>query len=106
MNGDENSGALDGNSGSPWPPCAEQALGVVRPVGREAGPQQREVDQVVLRAAAADALVLARERRQRLDRRGIVATFERGEPDRQGGKVLARRVAALGRQGLDLAGPR
>ncbi len=47
----------DGGAGSTRPPCAEQVACLVGPAGIEARLQQRKFDQIVLRAAAADAFV-------------------------------------------------
>ena len=77
---------------------------LLQPVGIEIGLQQRELDQVVLRAAAADAFVFAGERGEHLDRGGKIPAFERRKSARQRGKVGARRVTPLARQFLDLAG--
>ncbi|MGZ9067366.1 MAG: hypothetical protein ACXW2I_18785 [Burkholderiales bacterium] len=46
--------------------------GFFEPVGVQAGLEQRERDQVMLRAAAADAFALLRQRRERGDRIRIV----------------------------------
>src|SRR5437016_6170589 len=98
--------AQDGNAGGPGPPHAEQMARFTRPIGAEIGPQQGELDQVMLRTAAANTFVLPGERRKRLDRSGKIAAFERREAARQGGKVRARRITPLSRQRLDLASAR
>ena len=45
-------------------------------IGGEISTQQGELDQVVLRAAAANALVLSRWRRKRLDRSRKILAFD------------------------------
>jgi hypothetical protein len=52
----------DSNSGSARPPRAEQPLRLLHPAGFEIGLQQGELDQVVLRAAAANAFAACRYR--------------------------------------------
>jgi hypothetical protein len=47
----------DGNAGSTRSPRAEKAPRLLQPVGVEIGLQQRELDQIVLRAAAAYSFV-------------------------------------------------
>src|SRR6476661_6649322 len=96
--------ARDGNAGSARPPRGEQFARLVRTLGAEASAQKREFDQVVLRAAPANAFVLARERCKRLDRSGKILAFEGREARRQRRKVEARQVTLLARQRLDLAG--
>src|SRR5690349_24247785 len=59
--------------------------------GGETGREQGELDQVVLCAAAADALVLTGKRCQRIYRRGEIAPLERGKAARQGRQVGAGR---------------
>src|SRR5258708_2110972 len=76
---------------------------LAQPIDTEVGPQQSELDQVVLRAATANAFVFPRERRKRLDRTGKIPAFERRESARQCGKVRTRRVTPFSRQCLDLA---
>jgi hypothetical protein len=53
----------DGNAGSTRPPQAEQTPRFLQTIGVDIGPQQCELDQIVLRAATAYAFVLAGERR-------------------------------------------
>ena len=79
--------AGNGNAGSSRPPRTEQPARLLWPIGVEIGLQQRELDQVVLRAAAANAFASPRERCQRLDRDGKVSAFERREAAPQRGKV-------------------
>jgi hypothetical protein len=67
------------------------------PLSAEIGPQQRELDQVVLRAAAANAFVFPCERREHLDRRRKIPVLEGREAARQGRKVRAGRVTPLAR---------
>jgi hypothetical protein len=93
-----------GHAGSARPPQAEQTLRFLRPIGVEISLQQCELDQVVLRAAATDALVLAGERGQRLDRAQKIAAFEGPQATRQRWKVRAGRVTPLARQLLHLSG--
>src|SRR2546430_4023723 len=57
----------DGNAGSTRSPRAEQMPCFLQPAGVEIGLQQGELDQVVLRAAAANAFVFPVERGKRLD---------------------------------------
>ena len=77
---------------------------VLQPVGLEIGLQQRELDQVVLRAAASNALAFRGKRGKHLDRRGKIPAFERREAARQHRKVGAGRVTPLARQLRHLAG--
>ena len=70
----------DRNAGSTRSPSAEQALRLFGSVGLKVGLQQRELDQVVLRAAAANALVFGSERGERLDRREKIPALERRKP--------------------------
>ena len=69
----------DRNAGSTRSPSAEQALRLFGSVGLKVGLQQRELDQVVLRAAAADALVFGSERGEHLGRREKIPALERRE---------------------------
>src|SRR3954452_10408975 len=94
----------DGNAESTRPPDAEQMPRFVQPIGVDIGPQQCEFDQIVLRAATADALVFPRERRKRLDCVGKLPAFKRRETARQDGKIRARRVTPFSRQRLYLVG--
>src|SRR5258708_24950134 len=89
-----------------WQPRAEQMSRFVLPIGAEVGPQQGELDQVVLRAAAANPFVFPGERRKRLDRAGKVPAFEGRESARHCRKIRARRVTPLARQCLYLTSPR
>src|SRR5215470_1721532 len=95
--------AQHGNTRSTRPSHAEETPCVLQPIGTEVGPQQSELDQIVLRATAANALVFPRERRKRPDCTGKIPELKRGKPARQGGKVGTRRVTPLSRQGLHLA---
>ena len=72
----------DRNAGSTRAPRAEQTPSFLKPIGRGIGPQQAELDQVVLRAAAANALVFGGERGKRLDRRAKIPALERREAAR------------------------
>jgi hypothetical protein len=54
-------------------------LRVFGSVGLKAGLQQSELDQVVLRAAAANALVFGSERGEHLDRSEKIPALERRE---------------------------
>jgi len=56
-------------TGSARPPRAEQTLRFLQPIDVDIGVQQCELDQIVLRAATANAFVLRCERGERLDRR-------------------------------------
>ena len=82
----------DGNAGSTRPPHAKQTPRFLQPIGVDIGLQQCELDQIVLRAATANAFVFPRERRKRLDRAGKILAFERRAAARQRAKVRARRV--------------
>ena len=62
--------AGDRNAGSARPSRTEQALCLLQPVGFDIGFQQRELDEVVLRAAAANAFAFSGEWRERVDCRG------------------------------------
>ena len=86
------------------PPGSEQTARFLQAIGINAGTQQGEVDQVVLRAAAADALVIPGERRKRRDRARKIAVFEGREAARQRRKIRAGRVTAFTRKFLDLPG--
>src|ERR1041384_6341975 len=94
------------SAGGARPPSTEQALRIVQPIGLDIGPHQCELDQVMLRSAAADAFVLPRQRRQRVDCGGEIAALERNEAARQRWEIRAGRVTSLARQSLHLAGPR
>jgi hypothetical protein len=91
------------NAGSARPSCTYQTPCFFQPIGTEIGPQQRELDQVVLRAATANAFVFSCERGERLDRRRKIPVFERREAARQGREVRAGRVTPFSRQFLHLA---
>jgi hypothetical protein len=93
----------DRNAGSARPSCPYQAPRFLQPIGAEIGPQQRELDQIVLRAATPDAFVFSCERAERLDRRRKIPVFDRREAARQGRKVRAGRVTPFSRQFLHLA---
>jgi hypothetical protein len=69
----------DRNAGSTGPPRAEEAPRLFGPVGLKEGFQQCEFDQVVLRAAAANALVFGGERGKNFDRREKIPALERRE---------------------------
>jgi hypothetical protein len=86
------------------PPNIKQALCFLQPIGLDVGSQQGELDQVVLCAAAANAFVLTRQRRQRRDRAGKILSLERPKAARQCGKVRARGVTPPVRQFLYLPG--
>ena len=75
-----------------------QATRIVPAVHVEIGLQQRELDEVVLRAAASNALAFRGERGKHLDRRGKIPAFERREAARQHRKVGAGGVTPLARQ--------
>jgi len=90
----------DRNAGSARPPCTYQTSRVLQPIGAEIGAQQRKLDQVMLRAATANAFVFRREWGEHLDRRGKFPVFERREAARKGRKISAGRVTALSRQFL------
>ncbi len=94
----------DGNAGSTWPARAEQTLRFLQPVGVDAGLQQREFDQVVLRTATADAFVLPNKRAERRDHARKIAAFEGQKAARQHRELIARRVMLLPRQLRHLAG--
>jgi hypothetical protein len=69
----------DRNAGSTRPPRTEQAPRLFGPVGLKEGFQQCEFDQVVLRAAAANALVFGGERGKHFYRREKIPALERRE---------------------------
>src|SRR5437879_536835 len=92
-----------GNSGSARPLRAEQTPRFLRPIGLDIGLQQGELDQIVLRTAAANALVFPSERRERLDRAGKISALEGREAARQRRKVGTGWVTPLSRQRLHLA---
>src|SRR5262249_26041396 len=73
------------NAGRVRPTLFEQTPRLLLLIGFQAGSQQGELDQVVLRPATANALVLTRERGQCLDRRGEVLPLECREAARQRG---------------------
>ena len=73
MNGCE---ADDRNAGSTGSPRAEQTPSLLQPVGLEIGLQQSELDQVVLRAAAANAFAFTGERGEGIDRRRKIPAFK------------------------------
>src|SRR5580700_1739784 len=87
----------DGNAGSTRSPRAEQMPSFLQPAGVEIGLQQRELDQVVLRAAAANAFAFPGERGKCLDRSGKIPALERRKAARQRWKVIARGVTPLAR---------
>jgi hypothetical protein len=76
----------DGDAGSTRPPHAKQIPRFAQPIGAEVGSQQSELDQVVLRAAAANAFVLPGKGAKRLDRRGKIPAFVRRKSARQVGR--------------------
>ena len=57
----------DRNRRRPGTPLHQQAAGLLRPPRAEISPQQRELDQIGLRHAAADAFALIQHRRDRVD---------------------------------------
>ena len=71
--------SLDGNAGSARSSRAQQLPRLLQPAGIEAGLQQCELDQIVLRAAATNAFVLSGERRQHRDCFGKVGALERSK---------------------------
>jgi len=81
------------NTGSAGAACAQQPFSLFQTTGAETGLQQGELDQIVLRTAAADALVLTGKGRQRLYRRGEIPPFERREAARQRREVGAGGIA-------------
>src|SRR6516165_3607234 len=87
-------------------PAAYHQAGVSPPAADwlDVGSQQGELDQVVLCAAAANAFVLTRQRRQRLDRAGKILPLERRKAARQCRKVRTRGVTPLARKFLHLPG--
>ena len=82
----------DRNARGTRPARTEQTARFLQAIGVDVGPQQGELDQIVLRTATADAFVIPGERRKRLDRAGKIAVFERREATRQRRKVRAGRV--------------
>ena len=76
----------DGNTGRAPPPHAKQTPRLLQPIGVDIGLQQRELDQVVLRATTANAFVLPLERRKRLDRARKIPAFERHEARASAGR--------------------
>src|SRR5215467_9528825 len=91
------------NIGSAWAACAQQPLGLFQTTGAEIGFQQGELNQIVLRTTAADALVLTGKGRQRLYRRGEIPPLERGEAARQRRQVGAGGIAPGSGECLDFA---
>jgi hypothetical protein len=79
----------DGNAESTRPSHSEQTPRFLQPIGVEISLQQGELDRIVLRATAANAFVLTRERRKHLDRAGKIPAFERREAMCQRRKVRA-----------------
>ena len=67
----------DRNAGRTRSPSAEQALRFFGSAGLKVRLQQREFDQVMLRAAAANALVFDGERGKNFERREKIPTLER-----------------------------
>src|ERR1700730_12180248 len=92
----------DGNAGSTRPPHSEETPRFLRPIGVDTGLQQCELNQIVLRAATANAFVFPYERRKRIDRAGKIPALERVKAMRQHRKVRAGRVTPISRQFLDL----
>jgi hypothetical protein len=88
----------DGNPGSAWPPLAEQSPRFLQPIGVDIGLQQGKLDQIVLCAAPANALVFAGEWRQCFNRAGRIPALECRQAARQRGKKRAGRVAPFARQ--------
>src|SRR5213076_2968498 len=68
--------------------------------------QQCEVDQIVLRAATADAFIFPRQWRKCLARAGIIPALEGREAARQRRKVRTRWVMPVSRQLVNLASAR
>ena len=69
----------DRNAGRTRSPNAEQALRFFGSAGLKVRLQQREFDQVMLRAAAANALVFGGERGKHFYRREKIPALERRE---------------------------
>jgi len=69
----------DWNAGSTRPPRTEQAPRLFGPAGLNEGFQQCELDQVVLRSAAANELVFGGEWGKNFDRREKIPALERRE---------------------------
>src|SRR6516225_9273036 len=80
---------LNRNAGSAGTASAQQPLGLLQTPGAEIGPEQGELDQIVLRAAAADTLVLTGKGSERLYCRGEIPPLERGKAARQRRQVGA-----------------
>ena len=93
----------DGNPASAWPPLAEQSPRFLQPTGVDIGLHQGKLDQIVLCAAAANALVFAGEWRQCFNRAGRIPALECRQAARQRRKVRAGRVAPFARQFRHLA---
>ena len=64
----------------------KQALRFLQPIGLDVGSQQGELDQVVLCAAAANAFVLACQRRKRLDRAEKISRSNDAKPRASAGR--------------------
>ena len=83
-------------------PHAQHAVRILQAVRANIGPQQRELDQIELCAAAADALEFADNRFKRLDCGGEIATFESGEGARHRRNEGAGGITAVAPEFVDL----
>ena len=88
----------DGNTGRARAPLTQKPARIVHAVGVEIGFQQGELDEVELGAAAAEALALAVDRLQGIDRGAEIPPFERGECAGQRGNERAGWLASLTRE--------
>ena len=95
-----------GRRAEPRPRRAQHPARIVRAVRAEIGPQQRELHEVELRAAAADAFEFAGNRFERVDRRGEIAPLESGEAARHRRNQGTRGIAAVAGEFVDLPGAR
>lgn len=96
--------STDGNAASARPSRTQYFPCLLEPTRVEACFQQCELDQIVLRAAAANALILSSERPQNCNRLSKVAMLECSKSTRQCRQVGTRRVTPLARQSTHLLG--
>src|SRR6516165_2818792 len=92
----------NGNARRARTPRARHLARIVRAVRAEIGLQQRELHQVELCAATADAFELAGNRLKRVDRGGEISPFESGEGARHRWYAGAGWVTTVGRERVHL----
>jgi len=88
----------NGNARGAWTPHVRDAARIIQSGRAEIGLQQRELHQVELCAATADAFEFASNRFKRVDRGGEIAPFESGEGVRYRRNAGARRITTATRE--------